>query len=152
MTCVSKEYEIKTMEQEQCLQLKLLFLLGFNLKIVVQWEGGIKIQLGQFFMVGGMSKFSAGGGGELSSMENPGMCYFWVYMIHHSGLYDSAKTACFGKIFLKLYTEMLLSNQIARFFKFQYHKNCLRYKFPFLNVVKGSWRLQFDHVIFFGFS
>ena len=33
--CVSKEYEIKTkMEQEQWLQLKMLFLLGCNLKIV----------------------------------------------------------------------------------------------------------------------
>ena len=35
MTCVSKEYKIKTLEQEQCLQLKMLFLLGYNLKIVV---------------------------------------------------------------------------------------------------------------------
>ena len=36
MTCVSKEYKIKTkMEQEQLLQLKVLFLLGYNLKIVV---------------------------------------------------------------------------------------------------------------------
>ena len=35
MTCMSKDYEIKTMEQEQCLQLKMLFLLGYNLKIVV---------------------------------------------------------------------------------------------------------------------
>ena len=35
MTCVSKEYEIKTMEQEQWLQLKMLFLLGYNLNIVV---------------------------------------------------------------------------------------------------------------------
>ena len=35
MTCVSKEYEIKTkMEQEQWLQLKVLFLLGNSLKIV----------------------------------------------------------------------------------------------------------------------
>ena len=36
MTCVSKEYQIKTkMEQELCLQLKILFLLGYNLKIVI---------------------------------------------------------------------------------------------------------------------
>ena len=35
MTCVSKDYEIKTMEQEQCLQLKMLLLLGYNLKIIV---------------------------------------------------------------------------------------------------------------------
>ena len=35
MTCVSKEQKIKTkMEQEQCLQLKMLFVLGYNLKIV----------------------------------------------------------------------------------------------------------------------
>ena len=35
MACVSKEYEIKTkMEQEQWLQLKMLFSLGYNLKIV----------------------------------------------------------------------------------------------------------------------
>ena len=36
MTCLYKEYELKTkMEQEQWLQLKTLFLLGYNLKIVV---------------------------------------------------------------------------------------------------------------------
>ena len=35
MTCVSKEYEIKTkMVHEQWIQLKMLFLLGYNLKIV----------------------------------------------------------------------------------------------------------------------
>ena len=28
----------------------------------------------------------------------------------------------------------------------------MRYKAPFLNVVQFSWKLQFDHVIFFGFS
>ena len=36
MTSVSKKYEIKTkMEQEQWPQLKMLFLLGYNLKFVV---------------------------------------------------------------------------------------------------------------------
>ena len=38
MTCVSKEYEIKTktkLVHEQWLQLKMLFLLGYNLKIVI---------------------------------------------------------------------------------------------------------------------
>ena len=36
MTFVSKEYKIKTkIEQEQWLQLKVLFLLGYNLIIVV---------------------------------------------------------------------------------------------------------------------
>ena len=28
----------------------------------------------------------------------PLMCYFWVYMMHHSYLYDSGKAVCFGKI------------------------------------------------------
>ena len=65
-----------------------------------------------------MGKFSAGGGGGLASIESHVMCYFWVYMIHYSCLYDPAKTARFGKIFLKLYTKMPLPNQIARSFKF----------------------------------
>ena len=35
MNCVFKEYEIKTkMVNEQCLQLKMLFYLGYNLEIV----------------------------------------------------------------------------------------------------------------------
>ena len=33
----------------------------------------------------------------------PLMCYFWVYMMHHSCLYDSAKTVCFGKISFSSY-------------------------------------------------
>ena len=40
MSCVSKGYEIKTIEQEQYLQLKMLFLLGYNLKIVAEGGGG----------------------------------------------------------------------------------------------------------------
>ena len=32
---MSKEYEIKKMEQEQWLQLKMLLLLGYNLKTVI---------------------------------------------------------------------------------------------------------------------
>ena len=36
---MSKEYEIKTkMVQEQWLQLKMLFLLGYNLKKFIYWE------------------------------------------------------------------------------------------------------------------
>ena len=31
------------------------------------------------------------------------MCYFWVYMIHHSCLYISAKVAYFGKIIFSSY-------------------------------------------------
>ena len=33
----------------------------------------------------------------------PLMCYFWVCMMHRSCLYDSAKTACFGKTFFSSY-------------------------------------------------
>ena len=54
MTCVSKEYEIKTMEQDQYLQLKMLFLLRYNLKVVVSWGvGGSKNLLEVIFLVGG---------------------------------------------------------------------------------------------------
>ena len=60
-----------------------------------------------------MSKFSAGG--ETPQYEKPCDVLFLVYMIHHSCLYDSAKTTCFRKIFLKLYTKMLSVNQIAKF-------------------------------------
>ena len=42
MTYISKEYEIKTkMEQKQWLLLKILFLLSYALKIVVQLGGSI---------------------------------------------------------------------------------------------------------------
>ena len=57
MACVSKEYEIKTKtEQEQWLLLKVVFLSGYNLKIVfllryncclvvegikIWWRGGV---------------------------------------------------------------------------------------------------------------
>ena len=40
MTCVHKEYEVKMkMVQEQCLQPKMKFLLGYNIKIfyLVGW-------------------------------------------------------------------------------------------------------------------
>ena len=40
---------------------------------------------------------------EVGKKFIPLMCYFWVYMMHHSCLYDSAKTACFGKISLSSY-------------------------------------------------
>ena len=71
LTCVSKEYEIKTkFEQEQWLQLKLLFLLGYDLKIVVNWEGkltfgargggGAKIWWGGVYL--GKGIFLGGGG------------------------------------------------------------------------------------------
>ena len=33
----------------------------------------------------------------------PLMCYFWVYIMHDSCLYDSARTACFGKMSFSSY-------------------------------------------------
>ena len=71
------------------------------------------------------------------------MCYFWVYIMHHSCLYDSAKTTCFGKSYKLNYSRPI------RLQYFWYHKNFLSYRVPFLNV---SWKSQFDHAIFLGFS
>ena len=58
------------MEQEQWLQLKITFLLGCNLKIVIQWggltfggEGEIKIWWGRFFKVGGNEQIFGWRGG-----------------------------------------------------------------------------------------
>ena len=62
MTCVSKVYEIEKMEQEQLLQLKMLFLLGYNLKFFLGGGGGIKIWWGDFSISGEISKFLVGGG------------------------------------------------------------------------------------------
>ena len=44
------------------------------------------------------------------------------------------------------------SIRLQDFLNFNTTKTILRYKVPLLNVVKFSWKLQFDHVIFFGFS
>ena len=35
MVCVHKKYEVKKMVQEQWLQLKIKFLLDYNMKIVI---------------------------------------------------------------------------------------------------------------------
>ena len=81
---MSTEYEIKTkMEQEQWLQLKVLFLLGYNQLlfsggIVFRWGGGRgggweSVLVGFFLGGGGMSKFSTSGVGlppSFSSREN----------------------------------------------------------------------------------
>ena len=40
MTFVYKEYKVKIkMVQEQWLQLKMKFLLDFNMKIIIEWGG-----------------------------------------------------------------------------------------------------------------
>ena len=78
MTRVSKEYQMKTkMVQEQWLQLKMMFLLGYNLKTVIKWDDSLLTGEGNqnlverrsllewIFPGGGMRKFSASRGGGL---------------------------------------------------------------------------------------
>ena len=65
------------MEQEQQLQLKMLFLLCYNLKIVAQWEGGIDFWWGgDKNLVGGGGSLQGGifigGGGEMSKFLTSG--------------------------------------------------------------------------------
>ena len=49
MTCVYKAYEVQMkMVQEQWLQLKVKFLLSYNMKIVIKWGGGGKGNLWQW--------------------------------------------------------------------------------------------------------
>ena len=57
MTCVYKEYEVKIkMIQEEWLQLKMKFLLGYNMEIVIEGKiafgGGNKDLVGGFFQAG----------------------------------------------------------------------------------------------------
>ena len=78
------------MEQEQRPQLKMLFLLGYNLKIVwllvgeEQKFGEWGVYRSGIFLDGGregVSKFSAGGGGDSAHppiRENPG--YFFLFL------------------------------------------------------------------------
>ena len=81
------------------------------------------------------------------------MCYFWIYMMHHSCFYDSVKTACcrknsFSSYIRKCYQQIKLQD----FLSFNISRNYLRYKVSFWNIIKFSWKLQFDYVMFFGFS
>ena len=69
------EYEVKIkMVQEQWLQLKMKFLLVYNMKFVIKWGewtlGGVG---GGGFLVGGMSKGSASREGlpQTPNKENP---------------------------------------------------------------------------------
>ena len=62
MTCVYKKYEIKTkIVQEQWLQLKMKFLLGYNMKIVIYW-GRINLWWEDFSRWGNEQIFGRGGG------------------------------------------------------------------------------------------
>ena len=60
MTCVPKVYEIEKMEQKQWLQLKMLFLLGYNLKIVICW-GGLTFGRGEGIKIWWRGKSTRGG-------------------------------------------------------------------------------------------
>ena len=61
------------------------------------------------------------------------MGYLLVYIMHHSCIYDSEKTACFGKISLssckRKQSRPIRWQAIFSFNK--YHKKYLRYKVPF---------------------
>ena len=78
MTRVFKEHEIKTkMEQEQWLHLRMLFLLGYNLKIIIWWGGG-----GGRGGVGRGERFDfLLGRGELEVESTGGDFYRWGVMI-----------------------------------------------------------------------
>ena len=66
MTCKSKEYQIKTkMEQEQWLQLKMLFLVFSGEERWLLFGPGIKIWCWRESTgLGGFSRWGQGGGGE----------------------------------------------------------------------------------------
>ena len=80
MTCVFKEYEIKTkMVHEQWLQIKMLFLFGYNLKIVIQMVHEQWLQLKMLLLFGYNLKIvicwgelTFGGGSLLGGIELPG--------------------------------------------------------------------------------
>ena len=103
MTRVFKEHEIKTkMEQEQWLHLRMLFLLGYNLKIIIWWgggggtrrgreggkvwlfvgEGGIGggVNWGDFYRRGVMIKFLAGGRGTPLTSPYPPLAGKTLYI------------------------------------------------------------------------
>ena len=74
MTYVPKEYEIKTkMVQEQWLQLKVTFLLGYNLGNFSRW-GGWK----NFWLVGETPPITP-------SRENPECWSYWFHILLHLG-------------------------------------------------------------------
>ena len=90
---MSKEYEIETkIEQQQCLLLKMLFLLGYNLQIYLMQEGGgIDIWWKWIFLGGGgISKFLYGGRGlpPLFPVEKGLMSTLvWDFFLFQGNLY-----------------------------------------------------------------
>ena len=64
MTCVYKEYKVKTkMVQEQLLQLKMKFLLGYFYWVFIGFFIGLLFSGGDWALVGGVNW---GGGGGLT--------------------------------------------------------------------------------------
>ena len=60
----------------------------------------------------------------------PLMCYFMIYMMDHSCLYDSARAACFGKI--------SFSGYIRKF-----HQTIRLQKFLSFNITETIWGIKF---------
>ena len=83
----------------------------------------------------------------------PLMCYFWVYMLHHNCLYDSVKTACFGKVSFSSYKRKCSRPiRFQNFLNFNISKttwvrNC---GFFFFDVIRYPWKLQFNNTVFVG--
>ena len=94
MTCVPKVYEIEKMEQKQWLQLKMLFLLGYNLKIV--GGGGIKIWWGDFSISGEISKFSVG----------------WGWLVYHNAAFEISWN---DRVLLRSLLILAISGQSIKF-------------------------------------
>ena len=56
------------------------------------------------------------------------------------------------KFLSQVINESALSQSDCKIASFNITKTIRAIKFLFLNLVRFSWKLQFDHVIFFGFS
>ena len=60
---------------------------------------------------------------EVGKKFIPLSCYFWVYIMHISCLYDSAKTACFEKISFPSYKRKCSQSiRLQDFFNFDITK------------------------------
>ena len=64
--------------------------------------------------------------------------HFSVYMMHHSCLYDSAETACFGKIIHQVIYENALNQSDCKIFLVLISQKPFEVYSSFLNVVKFS--------------
>ena len=53
---------------------------------------------------------------EVGKQLVPLMCYFWVYIMHHSCLYDSEKNKCFRKSLSQVVNENALGQSDCKIF------------------------------------